>query len=395
MKSAMRHVSAVAMIAFMGLAVTPAFGQARPAGERAASPVAVKPGEVSAAEMERRWGGAAKTGITTSGPEIDQAAINAPTVEKGYKVPRHADGHPDLTGTWSNASNTTLRRSGSMKNLVMTDDEAIKARVNNPQNIRQATDDKQKTSDGLLTGKDLESGRGYNSFWIDPGNNYAMVKGTWRTSWIVDPPNGQMPLKKGGGFRPVRLGNGYDNPEERNLNERCLILGTSGPPIGNYLYNNNLRIVQSPNAVVIESEMIHDARIVPLAKNAAEAEKLHKPTAVTQWMGDSVGWWDGDTLVIETTNMTRGGGSAPISPTGKITEKFTRYNDKQVFYEFVVDDPTIYTQPWKGQMGLNAVSDIYEYACHEGNYALEHILAGGRQNDRNGIKNDGSKDGSE
>jgi hypothetical protein len=355
----------------------------------------VKPGEVSAAEMERRWGGAAKTGITTSGPEIDQAAINAPTVEKGYKVPRHADGHPDLTGTWSNASNTTLRRSGSMKNLVMTDDEAIKARVNNPQNIRQATDDKQKTSDGLLTGKDLESGRGYNSFWIDPGNNYAMVKGTWRTSWIVDPPNGQMPLKKGGGFRPVRLGNGYDNPEERNLNERCLILGTSGPPIGNYLYNNNLRIVQSPNAVVIESEMIHDARIVPLAKNAAEAEKLHKPTAVTQWMGDSVGWWDGDTLVIETTNMTRGGGSAPISPTGKITEKFTRYNDKQVFYEFVVDDPTIYTQPWKGQMGLNAVSDIYEYACHEGNYALEHILAGGRQNDRNGIKNDGSKDGSE
>jgi hypothetical protein len=204
-----------------------------------------------------------------------------------------------------------------------------------------------------------------------------------------------MPLKKGGGFRPVRLGNGYDNPEERNLNERCLILGTSGPPIGNYLYNNNLRIVQSPNAVVIESEMIHDARIVPLAKNAAEAEKLHKPTAVTQWMGDSVGWWDGDTLVIETTNMTRGGGSAPISPTGKITEKFTRYNDKQVFYEFVVDDPTIYTQPWKGQMGLNAVSDIYEYACHEGNYALEHILAGGRQNDRNGIKNDGSKDGSE
>jgi hypothetical protein len=349
---------------------------------------------VDVTEMERRWGGAAHSGITTAGPETDKAAINAPTVAPGYKPPRHADGTPDLTGVWSNASNTTLRRSGKVKNLVMTDEEALKAREDNPQNIRQATDDKQKTTDGLLTGKDLAAGRGYNAFWIDPGNNYALVKGTWRTSWIVDPPNGQMPIKRGG-MRPRGIGTGYDNPEERNLNERCIILGTSGPPIGNYLYNNNTRIMQSPNAVVIESEMIHDARVIPLVKTAAEAAARHKPAVVTQWMGDSVGWYEGDTLVVETTNMTRGGGSAPMSPTGKITERFTRYNDKQVFYEFQVDDPTLYTQVWKGQMSLNASPALYEYACHEGNYAMPGILSAGRKNDRKGIKNDSSTDGTE
>jgi hypothetical protein len=331
-----------------------------------------------------------KSGVTQAGPEADQAAINAPTVEPGYKVPRMADGRPDLNGVWSNASNTSLRRPGSAKNLVMTDAEAAKARAENPSNIRQATDDNQKISDGLLTGKDLNSGRGYNSFWIDPGNNYAFVKGTWRTSWIVDPPNGQVPTRAGGGGRgrggppggsPARVaGYGYNNPEERNLNERCIILGTSGPPIGNYLYNNNLRIVQSPDYVVIESEMIHDARIIPIGGK-------HKPTVLTPWMGDSVGWYEGDTLVVETINMQRGGGSAQLTPGGKIIERFTRYNDKQVFYEFEVNDPELYTQTWKGQMALNASPGLYEYACHEGNYGLHGILAGGRANDAIGKNN--------
>ncbi len=281
----------------------------------------------------------------------------------------------------------------------MTDDEARKARAGNAQNVRQQTDDNQKLSDGKLDGKDLASGRGYNSFWIDPGNNYALVKGTWRTSWIVDALSGQVPMKAGrggggyGGPRPQvaaakEPGYGYNNPEERNLNERCFILGTSGPPIGNYLYNNNTRITQSPDHVVIESEMIHDARIIPL--NAK-----HKPKELAPWMGDSIGWWDGDTLVVETINMQRGGGSVPLSPSGKITERFTRYNDKQAFYEFEVNDPENYSQVWKGQMSLNAVNGIYEYACHEGNYALHGILEAGRKNDREGKVNDSSKDGTE
>ncbi|MBI1360881.1 MAG: hypothetical protein GC155_11440 [Alphaproteobacteria bacterium] len=392
----LRLLSAAAIAVALGLSAGTAAAQTRASTPGSNSFLAKipKPGDVDVTEMERRWGGVAHSGVTVAGPETDQAAINAPTVEAGYKVPRHADGTPDLTGVWSNASNTTLRRPGNAKNLVMTDEQALKAREDNPQNIRQATDDRQKTSDGLLTGKDLAAGRGYNSFWIDPGNNYALVKGTWRTSWIVDPPNGQMPLKPGA-MRPRRVGTGYDNPEERNLNERCLILGTSGPPIGNYLYNNNTRIMQSPNAVVIESEMIHDARIIPLVKTAADAAAKHRPAALDQWMGDSVGWYEGDTLVVETTNMMRGGGSAPMSPTGKIIERFTRYNDKQVFYEFEVNDPNMYTQVWKGQMSLNASPALYEYACHEGNYAMHGILAAGRKNDREGIKNDSSTDGTE
>jgi hypothetical protein len=316
-----------------------------------------------------------------TGPDVDQAAISAPTVEPGYKVPRTKDGRPDLSGVWTNASNTTLRRPASNKNLVMTEAEAADARARNPSNIRQATDDNQKLSDGKLDGKDLTSGRGYNAFWIDPGNNYANVKGTWRTSWIVEPANGQVPSKPGARTgRPTERGSGYDNPEERNLNERCIILGTSGPPIGNYLYNNNTQIFQSPDHVVILSEMIHDARIIPL--NAK-----HKPTTLVPWMGDSIGWYEGDTLVVETINMTRGGSSVQLSPDGKITERFTRYNDKQVFYEFDVTDPSLYTQTWKGQMGLNASPGLYEYACHEGNYGLHGILEGGRANDRSGKSN--------
>jgi hypothetical protein len=272
-----------------------------------------------------------------TGPEVDKAAIAAPTVEPGYTVPRLMIGQPDLQGVWSNASNTPLRRPSSMPNLVMSDEENDRARENNPSNIRQKTDDNQ-SGQGLLDGKDLASGRGYNAFWIDPGSSYANVKGTWRTSWIVEPANGQVPMKRGVTGNPYgpRLGTGYDHPEERNLNERCIILGTSGPPIGNYLYNNNLRIIQSPNHVVIESEMIHDARIIPL--NAT-----HKPKELAPWMGDSIGWWEGDTLVVETINMTRGGSGVMISPSGKITERFSRYNEKQVFYEFEVDDPSIYS----------------------------------------------------
>ena len=333
-------------------------------------------------------GAAAAQTRAQTGPDIDKAAISAPMVEPGYTVPRLAIGQPDLQGVWSNASNTTMRRPPSMKNLVMSDAENEHARDTNPSNIRQKTDDNQG-GEKLLDGKDLQSGRGYNAFWIDPGSSYANVKGTWRTSWIVEPASGQVPTLPGKAGNPYgpRLGNGYDNPEERNLNERCIILGTSGPPIGNYLYNNSLRIVQSPDHVVIESEMIHDARIIPL--NAK-----HRAKELTPWMGDSIGWWEGDTLVVETVNMTRGGSSVQISPTGKIIERFSRYNDKQVFYEFEVDDPALYSQVWKGQMSLNSIPSMYEYACHEGNHGLLGILEGGRVADKEGrnISEDGDRE---
>ena len=141
------------------------------------------------------------------------------------------------------------------------------------------------------------------------------------------------------------------------------------------------------------SEMAHDARIIPLTNDHQIAK--HKPAAMAPWMGDSIGWYEGDTLVVETVNMQRGGNSAPLSIGGKITERFSRYNDRQVFYEFIVEDQELYTQPWKGQMSLNKAPAMYEYACHEGNYAMPGILEAGRKNDREGKVNDASKDGTE
>jgi hypothetical protein len=307
-------------------------------------------------------------------------------VAAGYVAPRLAIGQPDLTGVWSNASNTTLRRPGSSKNLVMTDEEAKKARAGNAQNVRQQTDDNQKLTDGKLDGKDLASGRGYNSFWIDPGSNYANVKGTWRTSWIVDPPSGQVPLSDEGrkllasmrGQRGQGRGSGYDNPEERGAGERCIVGfgGSGGPPLMNVLYNNNYQIIQAPDHVVIVTEMVHDARIIPIGGK-------HKPKALNPYLGDSIGWWEGDTLVVETININpNGGGQVQLTEGGKIIERFTRYSDSQVLYEFEVIDPALYSQVWKGEVGLNRVDqNVYEYACHEGNYGLHGILSGARAAD--------------
>ena len=329
---------------------------------------------------------AASTQATSQAIAVAAAEMAKPRTEPGYKVPRLAIGQPDLQGVWSNASNTRLTRPAQFASLVMNNEEAAKARRDHPQNIRQATDDNQKESDGLLNGRDLAAGRGYNAFWIDPGTNYALVKGTWRTSWIVDPPNGQIPLSDQGrktlASRRTDRGTGYDNPEERGMAERCIFFGgSSGPPLMNGLYNNNYRITQSKDAVIIVAEMIHEPRIIRL--NAK-----HGPAVLNKYAGDSIGWFEGDTLVVETINVNAtGGGQASITPNGKIIERFTRYNDKQILYEFEVNDPALYSQVWKGEVGLNAAPNLYEYACHEGNYGLTGILEGGRANDRKGIVN--------
>ncbi len=369
----LRHVSGAAIAAALALTALPALAQRG----APAAPTALASAEAVAAA---------------------QAEWAKPRTEPGYVVPRLAIGQPDLQGVWSNASNTRMTRPSQFKSLVMTDAEAAKARAENPSNIRQATDDNQKISDGLLTGKDLAQGRGYNAFWIDPGNNYAMVKGSWRTSWIVDPPSGQVPFSEEGRKLLATMradvgrgrGSGYDNPEERGAGERCIVGfgGSGGPPINNVLYNNNYQIIQSPGHVVFVTEMNHDARIIPLGGK-------HKPNELKPYLGDSIGWWEGDTLVVETININpNGGGSVQLTPAGKIVERFTRYNDKQILYEFEVHDPALYTQVWRGEMGLNKSPAIYEYACHEGNYGLLGILEGGRAADREGrdIREAGDRD---
>jgi hypothetical protein len=174
----------------------------------------------------------------------------------------------------------------------------------------------------------------------------------------------------------------YQGPETLPIAERCLIgfTGAGGPGMLNTIYNNNYQIVQTKDQVVIVVEMVHDARIIPIAASKAEAK--HRPAAIKPWLGDSVGGWEGDTLVVETMNVhpeQAAQGQIILSPQGKVTEKFQRTGDNQLYYEFTVDDPVYYTQTWKAEESMvKRKESVYEYACHEGNYAMEHILTGSR-----------------
>jgi hypothetical protein len=231
---------------------------------------------------------------------------------------------------------------------------------------------------------------GYNMFWLDPGRTLARVKGEYRTGWIVDTPDGQLPLSAAGKAL-VAKANAYSraadtpsNPEDLEPWDRCLISsrGSGGPGMLNNIYNSNYQIVQTPGSVAIVVEMIHDARNIPIFPSKAAAQAGHGSPVLHLWLGDSTAWWEGDTLVVETINVNAEQGRAgPIfmTPKGRVTERFTRASVDQIFYEFQVEDPTYYTGPWRAEMSLNALKDqVYEYACHEGNYALVDILRGMR-----------------
>jgi hypothetical protein len=312
-------------------------------------------------------------------PEIVQAAADP-------VKPKTAWGAPDLQGFWTNVSVTSLQRPGNLKSLVLTEEEAAKAVNRNILTILskddQSTNGQDPNNTKLL--EDKNNDRGYNAFWIDPGTRMALVKGEYRSSWIVEPANGRIPYKNAA----ARAGGGYaitnfDGPETRPLAERCLMSfsGSAGPVMQNGMYNNTYQLVQSPNSVMILVEMNHEARIIPIV--ASKADVKHSP--IPKWAGDSVGWYEGDTLVVETTNVNPEQ-RALIGPNGKVTERFSRWNKDQILYEFTVEDPDLYSQPWKGEMGLNHSSEpLYEYACHEGNYALHGILAGARELESKGI----------
>jgi hypothetical protein len=301
--------------------------------------------------------------------------------------PRTSDGRPDLQGFWSNQSVTTLQRPANIPKLVLTPQEAAEFEKKFSWNVNEASqrglvDVNKPPPSGA--GSDFAT-TGYNAFWLDHGRRYATVKGEIRSSWLTDPPNGRLPAKPNAARTQNAGGYGtFDGPETRPLAERCIISfsRSAGPVMQNSLYNNTYQIVQAPGHVMINVEMNHDARIIPIAKDRASAK--HMTGAIQPWFGDSVGWYEGDTLVVETTNVNPRQ-RAQMSPTGVLTERFTRWSDTDVLYEFSVDDPEFYTATWKGEMALHRSKEpLYEYACHEGNYALPGILAGARQDDREG-----------
>lgn len=312
--------------------------------------------------------------VCAAAPAFAQAA-------PGYVKPKTSWGAPDLGGFWSNTSLTAMQRPAGAEKLVMSEDEASALARHNVYSAAQREEAGRSKVDAESSAKllsDKNASRAYNRFWMDPGSSYATVKGEFRSSWITYPADGRIPYTQAGISANMRT-NSFDDFEIRPLSERCIMsfTGGAGPVLNNGMYNNTYQIVQTPGAVMILTEMIHDVRVIPI--NAK-----HGPTNIPKWGGDSIGWYEGDTLVVETINSHPKQRSY-ISPTGKVTERYTRWSDGEIFYQFRVEDPTLYKEAWGGEMSLkHSDQPIYEYACHEGNYALPGILAGARQLEREG-----------
>ena len=314
---------------------------------------------------------------------------------------------PDLNGTFTNMSLTGLTRPEGVEPLVVNADLAQQIADGTPiAGIAPGDFDESapaETPDGAPPAGSIDFGlRGYNSFWTDPGSQLANVMGEFRTSYIIDPPNGQIPRleeplvdlnRKSFGYRYLTGIGDNSGPEALPLAERCLIGfgNTAGPGMMGTLYNSTYQFVQTNEYVTILGEMAHDARIIPTFDSEEEARANRRPAVLQQWFGDSVGWYEGDTLIVETVNINpqqMQQSSVPISAVGKITERFTRYSDTEIVYQFTVDDSNLYSQPWTAELSFHATDGrLYEYACHEGNYAMPGILAGARRAEREAESN--------
>ncbi|MBM4185868.1 MAG: hypothetical protein FJ206_01025 [Gemmatimonadetes bacterium] len=323
------------------------------------------------------------------------AAAGSLAAQSG-RVPRTPDGKPDLQGNWSNATLTPIERPAG-RGPTLTAQEAAIAEGR----TKARTDSLSRPSDpnrgapakgGVSLGDprlDAASGGtgGYNVFFIDGGDRIAVVNGEARSSLITRPANGRVPPRTGqarerlAAMRTSQFGP-YDNPENRPLAERCILSfgSNAGPPmLPNYFYNNNYTIVQTPGMVVILTEMVHDARMIRIG----DGPRL--PQGITPYMGDSWGRWVGDTLVIETSNIhpAQAVGLYGMSSKARVTERLVRTDERTILYSFTIDDPETFTEPWGGEVPFNRLdARVYEYACHEGNYALANVLSGARDEER-------------
>ena len=312
-----------------------------------------------------------------------------------WSLPRTADGHPDIQGVWDFRTLTPLQRPDDREGqATLTEEEAAQIEQRSAQSAIDADQPSEIRTEPLPVGGNVG---GYNNFWFDRG---AGVVDDYRTALITDPSDGRVPALQAPfemiqlslgedipGTRPVRVraaGIGADSYEDRGLAERCLLGFNSGPPIVPAGYNQNLQIFQTPDHVVILHEMVHDARIVPLDG------RLYLPEGVRQWMGNSIGYWEGNTLVVESKNFTDKTSSfspsvtmaAGSGTTLHLTERFTRVTDDTLLYEFTVNDQETFTRPFSAAIPMKRGDALFEYACHEGNYGLLNILSGARQEER-------------
>lgn len=297
------------------------------------------------------------------------ACIPLAAQSKKDTLPRTADGRPDLQATWDFAQLTPFERPSEFadKNTV-TDEEAEEFAQR-----RVETSDKDRRDGGAAA--DVE--RAYNDFWWDFGRRIAR-----QPSLVVDPPDGRVPALVPTAQKRIADRRGhFDNPEERPLAERCILGFNSGPPMVPSAYNNNVQIVQTGDRVLILNEMIHSARIVDLTR------RDHLPQQIRFLTGDSIGRWDGDTLVIDTTNFSLDGGFRGATTKLHLVERFTRESADTLRYEFTVDDADTWTRPWSASIPMARTDErMFEYACHEGNYALAGVLQGARYQEKQPTK---------
>ncbi len=309
----------------------------------------------------------------------------AATAERTQTIPRGGDGHPDMTGIWTNITITPLERPKDLANKAFfTPQEAAEYE-------KQVVTNRNRDRRDRGTERDVANA--YNDFWWDSGTH---VLKNLRTSIIVDPPDGRIPpltaqrqqalaaqaeaIKKrceqpGSGCQPENSGilGPADKASDRPLMERCISFGTVGPPMMPSAYNNNYQFVQSPSGLAIDVEMAHDVRRIPFDGGP------HLPSTVRQWFGDSRGHWEGDTLVVDTTNFTGLTNFRGADENLHVVERFTMTDPNTVLYQFTIDDPTAFTKPWSGEIPMvRAPGPLFEYACHEGNEGMKGILSSAR-----------------
>ena len=306
----------------------------------------------------------------------------APAVAQNSQAPKTAWGKPDLTGIWDFRTITPLERPASLADKeFLTEEEARELERQVIERNREIDERpaQRTTAGGNVDRQDDGSPGFYDNFWLDGGTR---VVGTRRTSLVIDPPNGRVPPLTPAAQRRAEERRAYlrehpaDGPEDRSASDRCLLGFNAGPPLSPGGYNQNLQVVQTPDHVVLTTEMVHTARIVPL-------DARPQLNGIRQWSGDARGHWEGDTLVIETTNFKPERGWRGASANMKLIERLTRLDPKTLEYKYTVIDPETWTSPWTAVIPLRLSEEpMYEYACHEGNHAMTGILSGTRAEER-------------
>ena len=310
-------------------------------------------------------------GAAGAGAQIERVA------DPDWKAPRTADGQPDLQGTWGNKTITPMERPADLEGRAFLTDEEIAQR-----NRQRALDEAARDAAPARRYQAGGNVGGYGSYWLDAGDT---VLSTGQTSLIVDPPTGRAPVRDWAlETKAYNLARNGDHYRHMSVWDRCISRGVPGSmlPAG---YNNAYRIVQTADHVVIQHEMIHDVRIIPFR------DKPFIDDGIRQWMGDARAHWEGDTLVVETKNFHNRGWIAsssagarlkgiPTSPALHVVERYRRVSEDTILWTVTIEDPNVYTRPWTIQMPLTAEPDydIFEYACHEGNYAVPNALSGQR-----------------